>query len=285
MVGPAQRRAVVGWAQEAYRVTERRACVAVVVARSVVRYRSVRRDDAPLRRRLRELAHERLSWGQTRLHVLLRREGWPVNRKRIHRLYVEEGLQLVPRRRRRRKAAAVRQPRPVVTGANQVWAMDFMQDSLSTGARFRVFTCVDVATRECVVLAAARRFTAADVVALLEDAITARGQAPSSLQCDNGTEFTGVVLDLWAWGQGIQLVFSRPAKPVDNAICEAFNGAVRRECLTLRWFASLPEAQQQLHVWREEYNNVRPHRSLGFRTPSGTPRDGGYRPRSLEAAS
>jgi putative transposase len=275
----------VGWARERYQLAEHRACRALVVHRALLRYQSRRRDDTTLRRRLRELAHDRLTYGQLRLHVLLRREGWPINKKRVHRLYVEEGLQLVPRRRRRRKAAAVRQVRPLVTTPNTRWAMDFMQDALADGTKFRVFTCVDVATRECVVLAAARRFTADDVVTQLTRATGQRGQAPTVIQCDNGTEFTGLTLDLWAWGQGIQLDFSRPGKPVDNAVCEAFNGSVRRECLTLHWFASLADAQHRLGQWQDDYNNFRPHRSLGHRTPSGIPRDGGYRPRTLEVAS
>lgn len=159
-----------------------------------------------------------------------------------------------------------------------------MHDALADGTPFRVFTCVDVATRECVVLAAARRFTAEAVVDLLEEAQRTRGQLPAVIQCDNGTEFTAISLDLWAFTHGVQLDFSRPGKPVDNCVCEAFNGSVRRECLTMHWFGSLAEAQGTLGQWQHEYNSFRPHTSLGLRTPAGTPpRDGGYRPRRLQA--
>lgn len=273
MVSPAQRRGAVGWAHEHYRLSQQRACRALVVHRALVRYRSRRRDDTALRARLRELAQDRLTYGQVRLHVLLRREGWPISRKRVHRLYVEEGFQLVPRRRRRRKAASIRQPRPAVTTPNTSWAMGLMQDALAEGSKFRVFTCVDVATRECVALEVAPRFSAEAVVAVLDHAAAQRGQLPQVIRCDNGTEFTGLTLDLWAYTLGIQLDFSRPGRPVDNAVCEAFNANVRRECLTLHWFASLAEAQHVVTQWRDEYNNFRPQRSLGYRTPSGIPRD------------
>src|SRR5690606_3772313 len=133
MVSPAQRRAVVRWAREDYRLSERRACRALAVHRTPIRYRSRRGDDAPLRQRLRELAADRLTFGVKRLTTLLRREGRVVNHKRVYRVYREEGLQLRPRRKRRRRAAVVRLPRAVVTEPNQRWAMDFMHDVLSGG--------------------------------------------------------------------------------------------------------------------------------------------------------
>lgn len=167
MVSPSQRPAVVGWAQDAYRVSERRACRALVVHRAMIRYRSVKPDDAPVRQRLHELARDRPSFGAKRLHVLLRRDGLRINHKKVHRLYREEGLQLKPRRRRRR-AATVRQPRAVVAEPNARWAMDFMHDVLATGERVRVFTLVDLYTRECVALEIARSFSGTDVARILK---------------------------------------------------------------------------------------------------------------------
>lgn len=162
MVSPSQRRAVVGWAQDAYRMSERRACRALVVHRAMVRYQSVKPDDAPVRRRLHELARDRPSFGAKRLHVLLRRDGLRINHKKVHRLYREEKLRLKPRRRRR-CAATVRQPRSVVTEPNTRWAMNFMHDVLATGERVRVFTLIDVYTRECVALEVPRSFNGTDV--------------------------------------------------------------------------------------------------------------------------
>ncbi len=280
MVSPAQRRAAVSGAQTAFRVGVRRACRALVVHRSMIQYRSVRPDDAPVRRRLHELARDRPAFGVKRLHTMLRRDGVRINLKKVHRLYVEEGLQLKPRRRRRR-AATVRQPRVVVTAPNERWAMDFMCDVLATGQSVRVFTLVDVYSRECVALEVARSFSGSDVARLLSAAGDRTGTLPAIIQCDNGTEFTSTALDHWAYWNRVQLDFSRPGKPVDNSVCEAFNGSLRRECLTCHWFASLAEAQIELSTWRADYNNCRPHTSLGLQTPAHYRVSGDYLPRSL----
>lgn len=268
MVSPALRREVVGWAQECFQLTERRACRAVAVPRSVIRYASVKAPDAPLRARLHELARDRITFGYPRLHVLLRREGWAVNRKRVYRLYREEGLSLTRRRPRRRKAARTRPVRAATAAVNQRWAMDFMHDVLATGQKIRVFTLVDVHTRECLTLRAQTSFRGEDVARMLSDVLTARGAQPEVIQVDNGTEFTSTALDHWAYWNHVQLDFSRPAKPVDNCVIEAFNGSLRRECLTQHWFASLTEAQLLLNEWRHDYNTVRPHRSLANETPA-----------------
>jgi putative transposase len=144
MVSPGHRRVAVRWAQEAFQVSQRRACRVFGISRRLVWYRSRRPDDAVLRRRLHELAGVRVAFGSRRLHILLRREGLRVNYKKVHRLYVEEALQLTPRRRRRRRAAVIRLHRPPIVAANQRWAMDFMHDTLVTGAKVRVFTLIDV---------------------------------------------------------------------------------------------------------------------------------------------
>jgi putative transposase len=271
MVSPTQRRAVVSWAESAYRVSQRRACEALVISRSVIRYRSIKPDDAPVRRRLHELAAARPTFGARRLHVLLRRDGLRINRKKVRRLYREEGLQLKPRRQRRR-AATLRQPRAIVTQPNERWAMDFMHDALATGATLRVFTLIDVFTRECLALEVGHGFTGHAIAQILSQTAEHRGTVPAIIQCDNGSEFTSVALDHWAYWNRVQLDFSRPGKPVDNSVCEAFNGSLRRECLTRHWFASLAEAQTELQIWREDYNNHRPHTSLGatpaFSVPS-----------------
>jgi putative transposase len=279
MVSPAQRRAVVAWAQERYRVAERRACRALCVNRALIRYRSVKPADTAIRHRLHELAAARPSYGMRRLHVLLRREGLRINLKKVRRIYLEDGLQLKPRRRRRR-SSTVRQIRSAPQRPNERWAMDFMHDVLATGQSIRVFTLIDVFTRECIALAAARRFTSHDVARLLSDAGAVRGALPRAIQCDNGTEFTAAALDHWAYWNKVQLDFSRPGKPVDNSICEAFNGSLRRECLTRHWFASLEEANAELEIWREDYNNQRPHTSLGLQPPAHFRVGGAFMPRA-----
>lgn len=159
MVRPAQRRAAMAWAREAYALSERRACRAVGVDRSFVRYRSVRPHQETLRKRLRELARVRVRAGYKQLHVFLRREGWPVNHKRVYRLYTEEGLTLKRRRPKRHRSASVRKSRPMPTEPNQQWATDFMHDTLATGETIRLLTAIDLSTRECVILRAGKGFT------------------------------------------------------------------------------------------------------------------------------
>lgn len=268
MVRPTQRRMVAAWAESAYQISERRACRAVGVYRSLVRYRSRKPTQEPLRRRLRELAGLRSHAGYRQLHVYLKREGWKINHKRLYRVYVEEGLGIRRRRPKRRRSAArrVEQPRP--QAPNEIWAMDFMHDALGDGRSLRVLTVVDTFTRECVALEAGRSISGADVGRHLEKAGRERGGLPQRIRVDNGTEFTSKALDAWAYWNHVELVFSRPGKPVDNAFAESFNATVRRECLSQHWFQGLGDAQSFLRRWRDEYNNDRPHSSLGRVTPA-----------------
>ncbi len=194
-------------------------------------------------------------------------------------------LQLKPRRRRRRTAATLRALPPIVTAPNERWAMDFVHDVLADGRTIRIFTLVDLFNRECLALEAAPQFQGTDVARILSTVGAQRGALPRAIQCDNGTEFTSTALDHWAYWNHVQLDFSRPGKPVDNCICEAFNGSLRRECLTLHWFASLSEATAILTQWRDDYNYTRPHRSLGFRSPVDLLTGGDYLPRRLSARS
>lgn len=237
------------------------------VASSTMHYKHRRPSQNPLRARLRELAAARVSYGYLRLYVLLRREGWHVNHKRVYRLYREEGLALQRRRPKRRRSAMPRSPRRETTRANERWAMDFMQDVLADGRTVRVFTLVDAHTRECLALEAAPRFRGAEVAAILSSVVRDRG-VPQVIQCDQGTEFTSIALDQWAYWNKVQLDFSRRGKPGDNAVCEAFNGSVRRECLSQAYFLSYVDAQQVLEKWKDEYNNQRPHSSLQHLPPA-----------------
>lgn len=170
MVTPTQRRELAAWGTLAYQVPERKVCSAFGLCRSSIRYTSRRPSQEPLRQRLRELAAARVYAGYQQLHVYLRREGWEVNHKRIWRLYREEGLSLRRYKPRRRRAAAKRVGRAAPETANELWAMDFMYDTLADGSTFRVFTAVDVHTRECVALVSARSFSGADVSEIMSTA-------------------------------------------------------------------------------------------------------------------
>jgi putative transposase len=257
----------VRWVREAYQVSERRACRITGVARSSVTYRRRRPKQEALRLRLHELSKVRVSYGYRRLHVLLRREGWRINHKRVYRLYRQEGLGLRRKRPRRRRSVLARQGKPQVRRPNERWAMDFMHDTLADGGKLRVLTVVDVFTRECLALEGRTSFRGEHVADVLSRLLSTRG-LPEVIQCDQGTEFTSLAMDHWAYWNRVRLDFSRRGRPGDNAVNEAFNGTVRRECLSQHYFLDLEEAQQMLGRWRNEYNNDRPHGSLGQVPPA-----------------
>jgi putative transposase len=259
---------MVDFVRAAFRVSARRACRAVPAPRSTYHYRSRRPEQAVLRRRIREIAETRVRYGYRRIWVLLRREGWPVNAKRVHRLYRLERLQLRRKPPRRRVTAKLRQDRSPATGPNQVWAMDWMYDELFDGRRIWVLTVVDTWSRVCPVLRVCRTATATamEVVGALEQARRAHG-VPRTIRVDQGSQFTSKELDLWAYARGVVLDFSRPGKPTDNAYAESFNARVRGECLNQHWFMDLDDVRRKLEDWRVEYNEVRPHGAIGDRPP------------------
>ncbi len=281
MVSPALKREWVRWVIAAYRLSERRACGATGSSLSSFRYRSIRSPDLPLRQRLRELAAVRVSYGYQRLHVLLRREGWSVNRKRVLRLYREEGLALKRKRPKRRRSAVARVAPAVVNRVNERWAMDFVHDSLAGGSSIRVLTVLDVYTRECVALQAERVFRGEDVARILSLAGDER-ELPEMINVDNGTEFTSRSLDHWAYWNKVHLDFSRPGKPTDNAFIESFNSSLRRECLSQHYFIDLKDAQRTLDLWRDDYNNTRPHSSLNDLPPAHFRAGGHFTPAENE---
>jgi putative transposase len=264
-VRPAQKRAVVRFFRAGFKVSERRACRVAAVPRSSCRYRSVARDQAALRIRLRDLAATRVRYGYRRLHVLLRREGWRVNHKRVYRLYREEGLAIRVKRRRKRVGGPRVVP-PPAQRPQERWSIDFLSDSLADGRRFRVLTVVDNVSRVSPAIEVGVSVTGERVVAVLERLKGTTG-TPARIAIDNGPEFISKALDAWAYQNAVQLEFSRPGKPTDNAFAESFNARFRDECLNQHWFASLEEARQAIEAWRIEYNTERPHRALGQQTP------------------
>ena len=267
-----RRRVLVKELQVAYRVAERRACRALGFPRASHRYRSVRDPRAEIWIRLRDLATSRVHYGYQRLWVLLRREGWVVNKKLVYRLYCEEGLGIRRRKPRRRRSVQVREARPEMERINESWSMDFMADRLVGRERFRLLTLVDNFSRESLAIEVGQRLTGDDVVRVLER-VAAERSKPQSIRVDNGPEFVSTSLDLWAYFNGVKLDFSRPGKPTDNALIESFNGRLREECLNQHWFSSLDKARRLTGAWREDYNRHRPHSALGDRTPIEFARD------------
>jgi len=260
-----ERRRVVERVQAATGVSERRAVRFTGFPRSTIRYRTVREPQEVLRARIRELAGQRPRWGYRTIHNLLRREGWPVNRKRVQRLYREEGL-AVRRRGKRRRSQVPRPVRQPLSGPNERWSMDFMSDTLSSGRTFRCLTIVDEFSRECLAIHVAHSIPAVRMIEVLERLRDERGLAPL-IVTDNGSEFTSRAFDSWAYARGIKIDYIQPGKPVQNCFIESFNGTLRDECLNLHWFLTLEDAKRTIERWRRGYNHVRPHSSLGGLTP------------------
>lgn len=242
-------------------------CAVLLFGRSTHRYQGKRDEQAALRMRIREIAAVRVRYGYKRIYVLLRREGWQINHKRVYRIYCEEGLNLRVKTKRKRPGHALRIPRQEACCVNDTWSMDFAADSLFNGRRFRILTVVDNFSRECLGIKVGQSLRGDQVVALLDHIKKVRG-VPRSIRTDNGSEFISKVLDKWAYHNQVALDFSRPGRPTDNAFAESFIGSLRDECLNVNWFLSLQDACDKVEQWRLDYNSFRPHSSLGDLTPN-----------------
>ncbi len=236
------------------------------VSRSALAYVS-RLDEAAdkLRTRMKELADKRHRFGCPRIHIVLKREGLVVNHKRTERIYREEKLSLRVRKKKKR-ASNIRLMLPEATRPNERWSMDFVQDKLWNGRRFRALTIVDVFSKSCPWIEVDTSIGGDRVARVLDQVAEERG-LPESITIDNGPEFAGKALDAWAYRNKVQLNFIRPGKPVENAYIESFNGRFRDECLNEHYFLDLEEARETIEEWRLDYHSFRPHSSLGGLTP------------------
>lgn len=236
------------------------------LGRSSFQYRAVRKDDEELKRRMRVIAEKRRRFGCPRIHVMLKREGWKVNHKKVERIYKEEGLAL-RRRKRRKKFVGLRVPLPAATRPNEHWAMDFVEDRLASGRKFRTLTIEDTFSRECPAIEVDTSLGGIRVVRVLDRLLEERGR-PDAITIDNGTEFDSKAVDAWAFKHGVKLDFIRPGKPNENAYIESFNGRFREECLNEHIFETLDQAREIIEEWRIDYNDERPHGSLNDLTPT-----------------
>jgi putative transposase len=248
-----------------HRLSQRRACGLIGITRRGWQRAPAEDRDCQLRERLRELAEERRRWGCPMLYLMLRREGWKANHKRVERLYREEGLSL-RRRRRRKRLSHLRVVRAKPTTVNQTWAVDFIHDSLFSGRRFRAFAVLDEWSRESLAIEVDISLPGERVTRVLERLRTRRG-LPVVIQADNGPELRGRVLDQWAYEHRVKLQFIAPGKPIENAYIESFNARLREECLNEHLFLSLDDARAKIERWRVTYNRERPHSALGNLTP------------------
>lgn len=263
---PTAKRKAGAWLVSEKGISQRRACRVVGLHRSVARYRRREQNDEAIRGRLKDLAGHHRRYGYLRLHVLLRREGLVINRKRTYRLYRDEGLAV---RTRKRKCLAGRQRLPLEAPVrrNQRWSMDFVADSLCSGRRFRVLNIVDGFTRESPGQLVDLSISGARVTRFLDQLAVLHG-LPEEIVMDNGSEFTSKAMFLWSLKTGVQLRFIQPGKPMQNGYAESFNGKFRDECLNENWFISLAEARRVIADWHRRYNEDRPHSALDYQTPA-----------------
>lgn len=259
-----ERKVEVRWLWNTFLVSQRRICELLNVAESSCRYVS-RRNDQELRTRLVAAAREKPRWGYRRLLLKLQESGMYVNHKRVYRVYREAGLLI--RRRRRKRLLRAGWVRAALTGANQEWALDFVHDAAESGRKFRVLSVIDVYTRECLALEVDTGFPGPRFTRALQGIIAERG-VPQAIRCDNGPEMTSRHFLAWALERKIEVVHIEPGRPVQNAHVESFHGKLRDECLNASWFANLFEARKKIAAWQEEYNEERPHSSLGNLPPA-----------------
>jgi len=249
---------------EKFQVSERHACELNVMDRSSYRYEPQADRDAELREKLIGLARQKPRYGYRRLGVLLAREGFRVNHKRLWRVYQEAGLGV--RRRERKRWERGKAGMPLLSRPNQEWSIDFVSDALANGRAIRALTVIDGFTKESPVIEVDSSLSAPRITRVLDQVIEQRGR-PDGIRIDNGPEFTSRCFLAWAEQRGITLVFIQPGKPVQNSFIESFNGRFRDECLNANWFENLADARRKIEAWRQEYNQHRPHSALAYRTP------------------
>jgi len=251
--------------REKFSLSERRACELMDMDRSSWRYRPRPDRNVRLRERMIELACERPRFGYRRLWLFLNREFGPINRKRVERLYRLAGLKV--RRKNRKRFKPVVKEKFLLTGPNQEWAMDFVHDQLATGQRIRTLSIIDSFTRECLALEVDTSLPSLRVIRALDEIARVRS-LPKVIRTDNGPEFTSRRFLSWAMEKQVRSTTIEPGKPIQNAHIESFNGKFRDECLNVHWFENLQDARRKIGQWQTDYNEVRPHSSLGNQTPA-----------------
>ena len=246
-------------------LSARRACKLIGLSRNTLRYEAMPDKDKELRERLKELAEQRRRSGCQLFHAIAKREGLVINHKRTERIYKEAGLALKIRRRKKR-ASCARVEIPRAEKRNELWGLDFLHDSMGQGRKLKILPILDTHSKECHRIEVDRSIGGQRVTSVLSEVASIHGLS-ENIVIDNGPEFISNVMDEWAYTREVTLHFIRPGKPVDNAFMESFNARLREECLNLNWFRSIEHARRVIEEWRIDYNETRPHSSLGFLTP------------------
>ena len=267
MVGTPSRTGAAKHLQAEHELSERRSCVVVGISRSTIRYvRTVKADEGKLRARIRCLAHENRRYGCLRITALLKREGLVVNKKRVHRIWKEEGLGLKSKRPKRRLYGPRGEVKRKAEGPNDVWSWDFMHDRTVNGRQFKILNVVDEFTREALVMRVGARIDSMDVIGSMKMLVGKRGM-PKHIRSDNGPEFAANAVKKWLSDERCGTIYIEPGSPWENAYIESFNGKFRDECLNMNLFENGRHALEVVNEWQTEYNELRPHSSLGYETP------------------
>lgn len=256
--------------QEELEVSERRACKVVGQARGTQRYEHRKAEqDKPLVKRMKELGRAHPRYGYRRITVLLRREGWKVNGKRVRRLWRKEGMKVPVRQRKKRRLGGSENAcfHRKAKCRNEVWSYDFVMDQTADGRRLKLLVVVDEYTRECLAIEVSRRMEAVDVVKVLARLMGQRG-APKHMRSDNGPEFIAREVREYLRKIGAETLYIEPGSPWENAYSETFNSRIGDELLKREMFTSLVESQVLVEAYRRSYNDERPHSALGYLTPA-----------------
>src|SRR5215213_7524561 len=268
MVSPASKRKAARYAVEDALGRIAPACRALKLARSgYYRVRKVSRSSRQMSNRVVALSRKHPRYGYRRITALLRREGRVVNAKRVARVRRAEGLQVRKRQRRLRRVGPGQEERLRATQPNEVWSWDFVADQTEAGSAFRILTLIDEHTRQCLAAHVAWSIRAQDVLRVLESVMREHG-TPQHIRSDNGPEFIAYAIQDWLCERQIKTLYIKPGSPWENAYIESFHDKLRDECLKREVFGNLAEARVVIGQWRHEYNECRPHSSLGYRTPA-----------------
>lgn len=265
MVSPKTKRKMAQLVMEDHQLSQRKAFKLVNLHRSVGRYITKKKEET-VREMIKSIALERPRFGYRRIHVILKRQGLKINHKKVFRLYTEMGLK-VRRRGSRKRAIGPRDTKKRATEINQTWSLDFMSDRLSDGRRIRFLNVMDEFSRESLKIVVDTSISGARVVRELNELINEKGK-PQLIVSDNGTEFTSMAVLKWAESHSVSWHYIEPGKPMQNGAIESFNGRMRDEFLNQHWFTSLSEVKELSESWRKDYNECRPHSSLGGITPN-----------------
>lgn len=247
-------------------MSERRSCGILELRRKSYRYEPKQADTLTLIERIKELAMKYPRFGYRRVWAMLRRAGMAINHKRVHRLWQLLGLALARKRPKKRRSGVANPISPKATRQNQIWTYDFVFDQVVTGRKLKMLTLIDEYTRECLAVEVGTSLTSQKVRKALERVCYGRG-FPEAIRSDNGSEFIANATCEWLAAHNIKPLFIAPGKPWQNGKCESFNGKLRDELLSRRWFNSMWEAKIVIESWRKYYNTERPHSALGYLTP------------------